>query len=132
ERGDANIAYLGRVGLLGRDVGVAHCVWLEDRERRLLAETATQLLHCPSSNLKLASGVAPIPELLGQGVQVSLGADGAPCNNNLDGFMEMRLAAIVHLPRAGAAAMPARDVVRMATLGGAQALGLDGEIGSPL
>src|SRR5262249_37181491 len=80
ESGDANIADRGRVGLLGHDVGLAHCVWLEDRERRLLAETATELLHCPSSNLKLASGIAAIPELIAAGVHVSLGADGAPCN----------------------------------------------------
>jgi len=130
ERGDANIAYLQRVGLTGPDVGLAHCVWLEERERGILAETATQLLHCPSSNLKLASGVAEVPELLGQGVQVSLGADGAPCNNNLDGFLEMRLAALVHKPRVGPQAMPARQVVRMATLGGARALGIDGDVGS--
>jgi len=130
ERGDANVAYLDRVGLTGHDVGLAHCVWLEERERRILADTQTQLLHCPSSNLKLASGIAPVPELLGEGVLVSLGADGAPCNNNLDAFLEMRLAALIHKPRVGPQAMPARQVVKMATLGGARALGLDAEIGT--
>jgi cytosine/adenosine deaminase-related metal-dependent hydrolase len=130
ERGDLNIAYLDRVGLSGHDVGLAHCVWLEERERAILADTATHLLHCPSSNLKLASGVAPVPELAAAGVAVSLGADGAPCNNNLDGFLEMRLAALIHKPRVGPEAMPARQVVKMATMGGARALGLDGEIGS--
>jgi 5-methylthioadenosine/S-adenosylhomocysteine deaminase len=130
ERGDDNVAYLDRIGLTGHDVGLAHCVWLEERERAILADTTTHLLHCPSSNLKLASGVALIPELVGQGVAVSLGADGAPCNNNLDAFIEMRLAGLVHRPRAGATALHARQVVRMATMGGARALGLDGEIGS--
>lgn len=129
-RGDVNVAYLDHVGLSGHDVGLAHCVWLDERERRILAETSTHLLHCPSSNLKLASGVATIPELLQEGISVSLGADGAPCNNNLDAFMEMRLAALIHKPRVGPTGMPARQVVRMATMGGAKALGLDGEIGS--
>jgi 5-methylthioadenosine/S-adenosylhomocysteine deaminase len=130
ERGDDNLVYLDRLGLTGHDVGIAHCVWLSPRERGILRDSGSHLLHCPSSNLKLASGVAEIPELLDDGVSVSLGADGAPCNNNLDGFLEMRLAALVHRPRVGPRALPARQVVRMATLGGARALGLDGDIGS--
>jgi len=130
ERGDDNVAYLDRIGMTGHDVGLAHCVWLDDRERGIMRDTATHLLHCPSSNLKLASGVAQIPELLAAGVSVSLGADGAPCNNNLDAFVEMRLAGLIHRPRAGATALPARQVVKLATMGGARALGLDGEIGS--
>jgi cytosine/adenosine deaminase-related metal-dependent hydrolase len=129
-RGADNVMHLHRLGLSGRDVCLAHCVWLTDEERGVLRETGTHLLHCPSSNLKLASGVAPVPELLAEGVSVSLGADGAPCNNNLDGFLEMRLAALLHKPRCGAAAMPASEVVRMATMGGAAALGLASEIGS--
>ena len=75
--------------------------------------------HCPSSNLKLGSGIAPIPEMLAQGIHVALGADGAPCNNNLDGFVELRLAALLHKPRAGATAMPAATVLELATRGGA-------------
>lgn len=129
-RGDDNVAYLHAVGLSGPDVGLAHCIWLEERERELLAQTGTHVLHCPSSNLKLASGIAPVPEFLDAGVPVSLGADGAPCNNNLDAFVEMRLAALIHKPRVGPTAMPARQVVKMATLGGARALGLEDEIGS--
>jgi len=129
-RGADNITYLHEVGLTGPDVGLAHCVWLTDAERSLLAETGTHVLHCPSANLKLASGIAHIPELVTHGVSVSLGADGAPCNNNLDGFVEMRLAALIHKPRAGARAMPAPQVVTMATRGGAKALGLDHLIGS--
>jgi 5-methylthioadenosine/S-adenosylhomocysteine deaminase len=130
ERGDDNVAYLHGVGLTGVDVGLAHCVHLADRERDLLRETGTHVLHCPSSNLKLASGVAEVPELLGAGVSVSLGCDGAPCNNNLDMFVEMRLAALIHKPRCGPTALPARQVLRMATRGGAEALGLEREIGS--
>ncbi len=129
-RGADNIEYLHSVGLSGPDVGLAHCVWLSEVERGLLAETGTHVLHCPSSNLKLASGVAHIPELAAQGIAVSIGADGAPCNNNLDGFLEMRLAGLLHKPRAGATAMPAASVVRMATMGGAHALGLADDIGS--
>jgi cytosine/adenosine deaminase-related metal-dependent hydrolase len=129
-RGKANVLYLHDVGLTGDDVGLAHCVWLDDAERELLAQTGTHLLHCPSSNLKLASGVAPIPELLLQGVAVSLGADGAPCNNNLDAFLEMRLAALIHKPRCGPRAMHAAQVLRMATHGGARALGLGGSLGT--
>src|SRR5262249_35283581 len=112
ERGDDNVAYLDRVGMTGHDVGLAPCVWLAERQRGILRETAPHLLHCPSSNLKLASGVAQVPELLAAGVGVSLGADGAPCNNNLDAFVEMRLCGLIHKPRAGAAALPARQVVR--------------------
>jgi 5-methylthioadenosine/S-adenosylhomocysteine deaminase len=130
ERGGDNINVLHALGIAGAHVGLAHCVWLTPAERALLAQSGTHVLHCPSSNLKLASGVAEIPELLAAGVSVSLGADGAPCNNNLDGFLELRLAALLHKPRAGAQAMPASQVLRLATLGGAAALGLDAEIGS--
>ena len=129
-RGQRNVVYLHQVGLTGHDVGLAHCVWLDDAEREVLVSTGTHLLHCPSSNLKLASGFAPVPELIEQGVAVSLGADGAPCNNNLDGFLEMRLAALIHKPRRGPQAMHAAQVLRLATVGGARALGLGGSLGS--
>ncbi len=84
----------------------------------------------PGSNLKLGSGIARIPELLERGISVSLGADGAPCNNNLDAFGEMRLAALIQKPRLGPAALPASRVFEMATLGGARALGLEEFTGS--
>src|SRR5262249_22459833 len=90
QTGQDNVEYFGKIGLLGRDVVLAHGVWLSERERALLAETKTTVVHCPSANLKLASGVAAIPELAQVGVPVALGADGAPCNNNLDAFWEMR------------------------------------------
>src|SRR5262249_34968422 len=115
---------------LDRGTVLAHGVWLSDRERAILAERGATVTHCPSANLKLASGVAPIPELLQAGIHVALGADGAPCNNNLDVFVGMRMAALVHRPRAGVLAMGARRALEMATLGGARALGLEHEIGS--
>ncbi len=129
-RGLPNIEYLDSVGLTGPDVGLAHCVWLSDKEIEIMVRTKTNLLHCPGSNLKLASGIAKIPELAERGVAISLGADGAPCNNNLDGFLEMRLAALIHKPRCGPLSMAAPLVVEMATLGGARALGLAEQIGS--
>jgi cytosine/adenosine deaminase-related metal-dependent hydrolase len=97
---------------------------------RRLARQATNIVHCPSSNLKLGSGVAPIPEMLAAGCRVAIGADGAPCNNRLDGFAEMRLAALIQKPRLGPEAMPAIRALELATLGGARALGLEAEIGS--
>jgi cytosine/adenosine deaminase-related metal-dependent hydrolase len=128
--GKPNLVYLDEVGLLGPHVGIAHCIHLDAEERALLAARGAHVLHCPSSNLKLASGIASIPELIAAGVKVGIGADGAPCNNNLDGFLELRLAALLHKPRVGPRAMPAPEVIRIATLGGAAALGLEDEIGS--
>jgi cytosine/adenosine deaminase-related metal-dependent hydrolase len=129
EKGRDNVEFLDAVGLSGPRSTLAHCVHVTAEERRLLARTGTHVAHCPSSNLKLASGVALVPEMLAEGVSIALGADGAPCNNNLDGFLEMRLAALLHKPRAGASAMDAWTVLELATVGGARALGLEGEVG---
>jgi 5-methylthioadenosine/S-adenosylhomocysteine deaminase len=128
--GMRNVAYLNSVGLAAPNVALAHCVHLDEEELSLLAETGAHVLHCPSSNLKLGSGVAPVRELLARGVNVSLGADGAACNNRLDQFTEMRTAALLQKARHGADALPARRVLRMATADGARALGLEAEIGS--
>ncbi|HEX4804037.1 MAG TPA: 5'-deoxyadenosine deaminase [Myxococcaceae bacterium] len=128
--GKDNVEYLHSLGLTGPDVTLAHCVWLGPEEERILRETGTHVCHCPSANLKLASGIARVPELLDGGVNVCLGADGAACNNNLDMFAEMRLAALIHKTRAGAAAMPPGRVLEMATLSGARALGLQDQLGS--
>jgi 5-methylthioadenosine/S-adenosylhomocysteine deaminase len=128
--GRDNVVYFHEVGFTGPHVTLAHCVWLSEQEQRLLRDTGTVVCHCPGSNLKLASGIARVPELLDAGVSVCLGADGAPCNNNLDMFMEMRLAALLHKPRVGPRGMPAGRVLEMATLGGARALGLEAEVGS--
>jgi 5-methylthioadenosine/S-adenosylhomocysteine deaminase len=105
-------------------------VWVDEREQEILAARRVKVLHCPGSNLKLGSGIAPIPELRARGVSVSLGADGAACNNRLDMFEEMRLAAVLQAVRRGPGALPARDAVWMATREGARALGLEAEIGS--
>ncbi len=128
--GKDNIAVLDELGLLGDHCCVAHCVHLSADERRLLAARGAHVCHCPSSNLKLASGICAVPELIAAGVSVAIGADGAPCNNNLDGWLELRLAALLHKHRSGPRAVPAPEVVRMATLGGAAALGLADQIGS--
>jgi cytosine/adenosine deaminase-related metal-dependent hydrolase len=128
--GTDNVALLQQLGISGPHVTLAHCVWLTAQEQRMLKDDGTAVCHCPSSNLKLASGIAKIPELLADGVSLCLGADGAACNNNLDMFQEMRLCALLHKVRGGARAMPPMDVLRMATWGGARALGLLSEVGS--
>ena len=124
------LEYLSELGCLGPTTTLAHCVWLTAQEQRLLRESGTRVAHCPGANLKLASGVAKVPELLAHGVSVGLGADGAACNNNLDPWVEMRLASLIHNPRVGSTAMKAMDVLELATLGGARALGLEHELGS--
>jgi len=125
-----NVVYLDRLGLCTRRTVLAHCVHLRGDEIRILARSGTSAVHCPAANLKLASGIAPVPRLLAGRVNVALGADGAACNNTLDAFHEMRLAATLHLPRYGPRAVSAAEVLAMATVRGAQALGLSGEIGS--
>jgi len=127
--GMGNIEYLHSLGLTGSDVTLAHCVWVDRSERETLGRTQTCVCHCPSSNFKLGSGIAPVPELLSQRVPLSLGADGAACNNNLDLFTEMRLAAIIHNVQGGARVLTSLQILEMATLGGARALGMEGEVG---
>lgn len=128
--GKENIAYLDSLGLLGKKTVLAHCVWPSEKEKFLLHKTQTHVTHCPSSNLKLASGIAPIPELKKLGINIALGADGAPCNNGLSQLTEMRLAALIHKPRCGPRSMPALEVLEMATLSGARALQWEKDIGS--
>lgn len=130
ERGMRNVVYLDHLGLANERLILAHCVWLDDEEKRIIRERGVKMTHCPGSNLKLASGVADVPGMLDRGAYVSLGADGAPCNNNLDMFNEMRLAAIIQKPHHGPTSMDAKTVFRMATIGGARAMGLDHLIGS--
>jgi 5-methylthioadenosine/S-adenosylhomocysteine deaminase len=130
ETGLRNINYLDSVGVSGRHVALAHCVHLSNEEIRILKSTGTNVSHCPSSNLKLGSGIAPVTKLLAEGVSVSLGADGAACNNRLDMFTEMRTAALLQKALHGPEVLAAGRVLRMATIDGARALGLDAEIGS--
>ncbi len=128
--GLSNVEYLARTGLATPLLCTAHCVWVTDREQALLAERDVKVLHCPGSNLKLGSGIAPVVEMRGRGICVSLGADGAACNNRLDMFEEMRLAATLQAVRRAPGELTARQAVWMATREGARALGLEDEIGS--
>jgi 5-methylthioadenosine/S-adenosylhomocysteine deaminase len=130
ETGLRNVAYLDSLGLTGPHVALAHCVHLSDDEIDTLEQTRTNVVHCPSSNLKLGSGIAPVAKLLDRNVSVSLGADGAACNNRLDMFTEMRTAALLQKALHGPEVLPAQRMLRMATIDGARAMGLDGEIGS--
>ena len=128
--GRRNVEYLSDVGLAGPHVVLAHCVHLDEGELEILRAAGTHVAHCPSSNLKLASGIAPVAEMLGRGISVSLGADGAPCNNRLDMFTEMRTASLLQKVRRGPQTLPALAALRLATTAGARALGLETEVGS--
>jgi 5-methylthioadenosine/S-adenosylhomocysteine deaminase len=130
ESGLRNVMYLDSLGLTGPHVALAHCVHLNNEEIKTLKTTSTNVVHCPSSNLKLGSGIAPIVTLLDEGVSVSLGADGAACNNRLDMFTEMRTAALLQKALHGPEVLPASRALRMATIEGAKAMGLDADIGS--
>jgi 5-methylthioadenosine/S-adenosylhomocysteine deaminase len=110
---------------------LAHCVHLTETEIERLAEFGCHIAHCPTSNLKLASGIAPVASCLKKGINVGLGTDGAASNNRLDMFAEMRLAALLAKASANdATAIPACQALEMATINGAKALGLDQTIGS--
>jgi 5-methylthioadenosine/S-adenosylhomocysteine deaminase len=122
---------LAELGVLGPNVVAAHCVHVDKREMDMLAEFGCHVAHCQTSNLKLASGIAPITELMQRGVGVGIGTDGAASNNRLDMFAEMRIAALVAKGTTGnASALPARTVLKMATIDAARALGLDDKIGT--
>lgn len=129
--GRPNVEYLHKIGLTSPKLILAHCIWLNDKEEQILIDTQTKIAHCPSSNLKLASGIAKVPELRRRGAYWSLGSDGAPCTNNMDIFMEMRLAALIQKVRLGdPQALNAIDVLEMATRGGAKAMGQENDLGS--
>lgn len=124
------VEHLDRLGFFSRPSLVAHAVHLTDEEIALLAERGVAVSHNPVSNLKLASGVARVPELLRAGVTVSLGTDSAASNNNLDLFEEVRLAALLHKGVTGdPTAVPAAEALRMGTVYGAKSIGLDGTTG---
>ena len=125
-----NIEFLDSLNVLSGKSCLAHCIHLNQNEMEILRRTGANVVHCPSSNLKLGSGLANVEHLLKNGINVTIGADGAPCNNNLNVFQEMRLTSLLQKPMHGARAMPAKAVFEMATMRGAKALGLDREIGS--
>jgi len=125
------LARLDRLGATGPAFIAIHAVHLDTGDIDRLATHGCHVVHCPGSNMKLASGIAPVVEYLDAGINVALGTDGAASNNRLDLFGEMRLASLLAKVASGdAAALPAAAVVRMATLGGARAVGLDARIGS--
>jgi 5-methylthioadenosine/S-adenosylhomocysteine deaminase len=125
------VQQLAELGCFGRPTVAAHGIYVDADDRRLLREGGVSVAHNPGSNLKLANGIAPVQELLDHGVNVSLGTDGAASNDNLNLFEEMHFAALLQKwLRRDAEALPARQVLRMATIGGARALGLDTAIGS--
>ena len=125
-----NIEYFDSIGVIDDHSVLAHCIHVNDKETNLLKKNNVRVSHCPSSNLKLGSGIANIPKYLRKGISVSLGADGAPCNNNLSIFNEMRLAALIQKPIHGPSVMDAKTVFKLATIEGAKALHLQNEIGS--
>jgi 5-methylthioadenosine/S-adenosylhomocysteine deaminase len=128
--GSANLRALQKRGCLHDKTVLAHGVHVEGDEEECLVESGASVCHCPGSNLKLASGISPVPRLLSRGVQVALGADGAACNNTVDQRMEMRLTSFIHRLHGGPKALSAQQVLDLATLGGAAALGMAKEIGS--
>jgi 5-methylthioadenosine/S-adenosylhomocysteine deaminase len=119
------------LGLLGPDVVAAHCVWLNDREIEIMRETGTHISYNPVSNAKLGNGVARVMDYLDAGVNIGLGTDDAPCNNNNDMFEVMKYASLfqkaVHMD---ASLLQSEQILGMATMGGARALGMENEIGS--
>lgn len=122
--GKCSVHMLDDIGFFGPDVLAAHCVWLSDGDIEVLREKGVNVSHNPISNMKLASGIAPVHKMLERGVNVSLGTDGCASNNNLDLFEEMKTAALLHkLSTGNPTALPARQVLEMATVNGAKALG---------
>ncbi len=119
------IAYMQALGWVGPDVWWAHVVWPNEKEIALLAETGTGVSHCPSSNMRLGSGIAPIRKCLDAGVRVSLAVDGSASNDSSSMFAEARTALLLQRVTKGADAINAREVIEMATLGGAAVLGRD-------
>jgi 5-methylthioadenosine/S-adenosylhomocysteine deaminase len=129
--GKRPVEHLDSIGFLGPEVLAAHCVWLTAREIEIFHRRGVKPVHNPVSNMKTASGVAPVPEMLGAGIPVALGTDGAASNNSLDMFREMKFAALLNkVHKLDPTVVPARAVLEMATINGAIALGLQGEIGS--
>jgi len=129
--GTTPFGLIKKVGLAGPRSLFAHMVWLTDSDVSRVAESKANVAHCPSSNLKLASGIPRVPELLEAGANVGLGCDGAPCNNSYDMIREMKIAAVIQKGRLlDPLTMPATTVLEMATVRGAKAMGMESEIGS--
>jgi 5-methylthioadenosine/S-adenosylhomocysteine deaminase len=131
EKGRSPVAYLADLGVLSERTVAAHCVHVSPEDIEILVDFEVGVSHNPVSNLKLASGVAPIPAMAQAGVKLGLGTDGAASNNTLDLLRDMQLAALLHKGVFGdPTVLPARTMIEMATIGGARVLGLDKEIGT--
>jgi cytosine/adenosine deaminase-related metal-dependent hydrolase len=131
EFGMTPMEFMEHCGLIGNHVIYAHGVWLPTKDFQRIKKSGGTICHCPSCNLKLASGFAPIPEMMATGVNVALGCDGAPCDNTYDLIREMKLAALIHKARLrDPRAMPAEKVLELATLNGALATQWREELGS--
>ncbi|MGB9590710.1 MAG: amidohydrolase family protein, partial [Candidatus Hydrothermia bacterium] len=129
--GTTPVKFLEELGVLGPWFVGAHGVWVDPEEMDILASCGAGIAHCPQSNCKLASGVAPLPEYLARGVKLGLGTDGAASNNNLDMFDEMRTCALIHKAYSlDPTVISAADVLQLATLGGAKMVGLEDRLGS--
>jgi len=129
--GVSPVKHLLTLGVLDGETIAAHCLWISPEELFVLKAKKVRVAHCPESNMKLASGVAPVPDFLKFGIPVGLGTDGCASNNNLDLLSEMDTAAKIHkLARKDPSLMDAKTVVKMATIGGAEVLGLYDKIGS--
>jgi cytosine/adenosine deaminase-related metal-dependent hydrolase len=128
--GDDDVAVMRKWGFFGPHAILAHGVQLTDAEAEAVARDGTRIVHCPSANLKLGSGIARVADLDRFGVKLALGADGAPCNNNLDPWVELRHAALLAKVRTGVTTLPAKRAFRLATIDGARALGLGDVTGS--
>lgn len=130
KEGRDEIEYFDQEGILDTDFRIAHGVWLTDRHLARVRSHRFSVVHCPSSNLKLGSGIADVVAIRRAGVPVGIGADGAPCNNDLDAFEELRLAALLQMLQHGPKAFSGLDALRLATSEGARALGIEDEVGS--
>jgi len=131
EFGKMPAEFMDQVGLVGPKVVFAHGVWLTEKEWQILAKKGASVAHCPSSNMKLSSGIAKVPEMMRTGVNVGLGCDGGPSNNSYDMIREMKTASLLQKVRTmDPVTMGAETVLEMATINGAKALGLQGQIGS--
>ena len=131
EKGLRPFEYLEKIGFLGPDVVAAHCVWLSDKEIEIIKKHNVKVSHNPCSNMKLASGVAPVSKMIENGVCVSIGTDGASSNNNLDLIEELKTASLLQkVSTLDPKVLNSDESIEMATIKGAEALGLDSEIGS--
>jgi 5-methylthioadenosine/S-adenosylhomocysteine deaminase len=129
--GASPVMHLENLGLLDSRVVADHCVMLTDEEIKLLAQREVKIAHCPESNMKLASGIAPVQQMISAGLSLGLGTDGSASNNNVDMFGEMNSAAKLHkVNTLDPTALPAETVLDMATMGGARVLGAEKQIGS--